>query len=143
MPATQAIFLKGSKLMRKDPTTGAWEYVPQMRIVPVPSVTQQYVPSTNHDSEGGFEEEEPTIKTGDELPCNLVYHYDIPVHRKLFDDMSSQTKIQWRALFPGGVHGYEFEARLARFGFSGGGLDYTQLAELQCALKVTGAPTQF
>ena len=83
------------------------------------------------------------IKVGDEVPANLRYHYNIPLHVQLFNDFVAQTKLMWRALFPGEVHGYEFEARIARWGFAGGGFDYNSIANLETALKVTGEPTQF
>jgi hypothetical protein len=141
--ASQLLSLFGSKLQRKNPSTGVFEDVPQMVIVPVPSATQNYLEGTNHDSPGRFEENEPGIKTGDEIPASLRYHYDIALHVQLFNDFVNQTKLTWRALFPGGVHGYEFEARIARWGYAGGGFDYNAIATLETALKVTAMPAQF
>ena len=56
MAATQALYLKGSTLWRKNSATLIFERVAQMRLVPVPTATQEYADSTNHDSEGAFEE---------------------------------------------------------------------------------------
>src|SRR6516162_10960591 len=70
MAATQALYLKGSTLWRKNSATLIFERVAQMRLVPVPTATQEYADSTNHDSEGAFEENEPTIKRGDESGAN-------------------------------------------------------------------------
>ena len=52
---------------------------------------------------GRFEENEPGIKVGDEVPANLRYHYNIPLHVQLFNDFVAQTKLMWRALFPGAL----------------------------------------
>lgn len=138
--ASQAIFAKNSKLQRKDPGTGVLQDIPQLRIIPTPSATQLYVDTTNHDSPGGFEENEPTIKTGDELAFTLVYHFDIPLHPQLWDDFVAQTKLSWRVLFPGGVHGWDFVARVSKFNMP---LDFAGIAVLDGSLKATGEATRF
>lgn len=138
--ATQAIYGKSSKLQRKNPSTGVFEDVPQCRIIPIPSATQQYVPSTNMDSLGGFEENEPTIKVGDELPFTFLYHYNIAMHGQINDDFINQTKLTWRVLFPGGAHGWDFEGYVSKFG---GSLDYQSLLEVQASIKSTGLPVRF
>lgn len=138
--ASQAIFAKGSKLQRKNPATSVYEDIPQLRIIPTPRATQQYADSTNHDSPGGFEENEPTIKTGDDLPFTLVYHFNIALHTQLYDDFVAQTKLNWRVLFPGGTAGWDFEARVSSFDMP---LDFSQIAVLSASLRVTGEPTRF
>jgi hypothetical protein len=142
MAATQALYLKGSTLWRKNPVTLIFERVAQMRLVPVPTATQEYADSTNHDSEGAFEENEPTIKRGDESGATLVFHPDIAMHNQIYDDFINQTKLIWRSFFPDGVRGFEFTARVSRYGFGGGGLSFTDIAQLEYSLKVTGLPTR-
>ena len=105
MPASQITFAKGSQLYRRNPDTLVFVAVPQMRIIPVPAATQQYGDGTNHDSPGSFEENVPTIQTGNDLPCVLVYSPDIAMHKQLYVDFIDQTKLFWRTLFPNGIDG--------------------------------------
>ena len=138
MPS-QIIFAKGSQLNRRNPDTEAWEPVPQMRIIPVPAATQQYADGTNHDSEGAFEENVPTIKTGNDLPFVLVYSPNIAMHKQIYVDFVEQTKLEWQSVLPDGVNGWEFEARVASFEMP---LDFSAVAFLNGSLRVTGLPIQ-
>ena len=139
MPPSQIIFAKGSQLNRRNPDTEAWEAVPQMRIIPVPAATQQYADGTNHDSEGAFEENVPTIKTGNDLPFVLVYSPNIAMHKQIYVDFVEQTKLEWQSILPDGVNGWEFEARVASFEMP---LDFSAVAFLNGSLRVTGLPLQ-
>jgi len=138
MAASQGIFAKGSILQRKNVLTPfAFVAIPQLRIIPVPAATQQYGDMTNHDSDGSFEENLPTIKVGNDLPFVLVYHYNITSHVQLYQDFLDQTKLTWRSLFPGGLIGWEYEARVGSFEMP---LDFSAIAFLNGSLKVTGLP---
>jgi hypothetical protein len=137
--STQAVAAKGSKLERWNELSHTWEAVPQMRIIPVPAATQNYIDSTNHDSLGSFEESVPSVKVGSDLPFTLVYHPSKTLHKTLWDDFVAQTEIRWRSLLPDGVNGWEYVARISKFEMP---LDFTQLALLNGSLKVTGLPTQ-
>lgn len=137
MPASQITFAKGSQLYRRNPDTLVYVAVPQMRIIPVPAATQQYGDGTNHDSPGSFEENVPTIKTGNDLPCVLVYSPDIAMHKQLYTDFIDQTKLFWRTLFPNGIDGWQYEARVGSFEMP---LDFSAVAFLNFSLKVTGLP---
>jgi hypothetical protein len=139
MGASEIVFAKGSKLYREDPISKMFEAVPQMRIIPVPAATQQYADGTNHDSEGGFEENVPTIKTGGDLPFVLVYSPNKSLHKQLYDDFIDQPKLKWRTVFPDGINGWEYEARVSAFEMP---LDYSAVAFLNGSLKVTGMPQQ-
>ena len=138
MAVSQITFAKGSQLYRRDPVSLVYTAIPQMRIIPVPAATQQYADGTNHDSEGAFEENVPTIKTGNDLPCVLVYSPDIILHKQLYQDFVDQTKLLWRTLFPNGIDGWQFEARVGSFEMP---LDFSAVAFLNFSLKVTGLPT--
>lgn len=137
MAASQIVFAKGSKLYRKNPSSSIYEVIPQLRIIPVPAATQQYGDGTNHDSEGSFEENVPTIKTGADLPFVLVYSPAIALHKQLYQDFIEQTKLFWRTLLPDGVNGWEYEARVASFDMP---LDFSAVAYLNGGLRVTGLP---
>lgn len=137
MTASQIVFAKGSKLYREDPDTSVFASIPQMRVIPSPSATQQYLDGTNHDSEGGFEENVPGVKSGDDLAFTLVYSPNIPLHKQLYQDFIDQTKLNWRSVLPDGINGWEFEARVAKFDLP---LNFNEVALLNGGLKMTGLP---
>jgi predicted secreted protein len=137
--ATSAVRAIGSKLKRKDPLTNIFADVPQMRIIPTPAATQNYIETTNMDSEGAFEENVASFKVGNELAFTLVYHPSKTLHKQLWEDFVDQTEITWRSMLPDGINGWEFVARVSKFEMP---LDYTQIALLNGSLKVTGAPIQ-
>lgn len=138
MPASQLVFAKGSQLYRRNPDSLLFVAVPQMRIIPVPAATQQYADGTNHDSPGSFEENVPTIKQGNDLPCVLAYSPDIAMHKQLYQDFIDQTKLLWRTLLaPSLIDGWEYEARVGSFEMP---LDFSAIAFLNFSLKVTGLP---
>lgn len=137
MAASQITFAKGSQLYRQNPTSLVFVAVPQMRTIPAPAATQQYGDGTNHDSDGDFEENVPTIKTGNDLPCVLVYSPNIEMHKQLYADFIAQTKLVWRTLFPNLIDGWEYEARVASWELP---LEFGGVAFLNFSLKITGLP---
>ncbi len=137
MPASQILKGKGSQLYRKNPDTSLFEAVPQMRVIPAPSATQGYADATNHDSPGSFEENVDTIKQGDDLALNLVYHPDIAMHKQLYQDFIEQTKLFWRTLLSNGIDGWEFEGRVSKFALP---LNFDGVVFLDWSIKVTGLP---
>jgi len=137
MPASQILPGKGAQLYRRDPISLLYVAIPQCRIIPSPSATQTYADATNHDSPGSFEENIPTIKTGDEAACVLVYHPDIAIHKQLYQDFIDQTKLFWRTVLSNTIDGWEYEARVAKFDVP---LDFSAPVFLNWSLKVTGLP---
>jgi hypothetical protein len=127
---------KGSQLYRQN-THGIFVAVPQMRIIPAPSATQQYADATNHDSEGSFEENIDTLKQGDDLSLVLVYHPNIELHKQIYLDFISQDKLNWRTLLSNLIDGWDFEARVSKFDLP---LSFDAPVFLNWSLKVTGLP---
>lgn len=138
MPASQILKGKGSQLYRKNPDSGLFVAVPQMRVIPAPSATQQYGDATNHDSPGSFEENVDTIKQGDDLALTLVYHPDIELHKQIYLDFIAQTKLMWRTLLSNLIDGWEFEGRVSKFDLP---LNFDAPVFLNWSIKVTGLPT--
>lgn len=136
--ASQILKGKGSQLYRKDPVSLLFVAIPQMRIIPAPSATQQYADATNHDSPGAFEENVDTIKQGDEIALTLVYHPDIALHKQLYQDFIDQTKLMWRTLLSNTIDGWEYEGRVAKFALP---LNFDGVVFLDWSIKVTGLPT--
>ena len=135
--ASQILKGKGSQLYRQDPNSLVYVAVPQMRVVPAPSATQQYADATNHDSPGAFEENVDTIKQGDELALILVYHPDIALHKQIYQDFIDQTKLNWRTLLSNLIDGWEFEGRVSKFDLP---LSFDAVVFLNWSIKVTGLP---
>ena len=131
---------KGSQLYRSlnTPNPALFVAVPQMRIIPAPSATQQYADGTNHDSPGDFEENVATFKQGDDVALVLAYSPDIPMHKQLYQDFISQEKLLWRTLLaPNLTDGWEFEARVSKFDMP---IDFAGIVFLNWSLKLTVLP---
>jgi predicted secreted protein len=137
MPPSQILPGKGAQLYRRDPNSLLYVAIPQCRIIPSPSATQTYADATNHDSPGSFEENIPTIKTGDETACVLVFHPDIAIHKQLYQDFIDQTKLFWRTIMSNTIDGWEYEARVSKFDVP---QDFSAPVFLNWSLKVTGLP---
>ena len=135
--SSQILKGKGSQLYRQDPDSSIFVAVPQMRVIPAPSATQQYADATNHDSPGSFEENIDTLKQGDDLALVLVYHPDIALHKQLYLDFIAQTKLMWRTLLSNTIDGWEFEGRVGKFDLP---LSFDAPVFLNWSIKVTGLP---
>lgn len=136
--ASQILKGKGSQLYRYDSAHALWVAVPQMRVIPAPSATQEYGDATNHDSPGSFEENVDTIKRGDDIALVLVYHPDIEMHKQLYIDFINQTKLNWRMLLSNLIDGWEAEGRVSKFSLP---LNYDAPVFLDWSIKITGLPT--
>lgn len=130
----------GAKLERRNPSNGVYEEILQCTLIPVPGATQNYVPGTNHNSAGGFEETVPGLKTGDEASFTIEYSEDIALHTQLYDDYIAQTKLTWRTTLAAGTHGWVFQGYVSKFSMS---LPVEGIQEAQMGIKVTGLPTRF
>jgi hypothetical protein len=136
--ASQILRGKGAQLYRRNPDTLLFIAVPQLRVIPAPSATQNYADATNHDSPGSFEENIDTFKAGDEVALVLVYHPDIEMHKQIYLDFIAQTKLLWRTLLSNTIDGWEFEGRVSKFDMP---LNFDAPVFLNWSIKVTGLPT--
>ena len=137
MPTT-SFFPIGTKLKRKNPSTGVYEDIKQCSVLNTPQVTTDYDDVTNHDSVGGFKEYEALLKDPGEIPCELIFNPAEALHKQLFTDNRLGTKLSWRLVLPdAGVTTFDFDAFVSGLQMP---LDVTRSARLSFTLRVSGAP---
>lgn len=133
--ASQILAALGAKFYRKNPSTGIFEQVPQMRSVPIPEIVQAFLEGSNHDSPGGFNEYVPGLRDGGEVEANIVWNPAIAMHVQLVTDILAGTNLTWRSrLNNGTLSTWEYTAYIAQFGKA---LDYQTIVEMPMRLKMT------
>lgn len=136
--ATTALFAKGTKLKRKNPTTLLYEDVPQATVLNTPQVETDYDDVSNHDSPSAYKEWLPTMKDAGEISFDLIWNPGDAMHAQLFTDNVNGTLLDWKIVLPNvAATTFSFSAYVSKFG---GNLEYSKGARLSCGLKVTGAP---
>lgn len=110
--ATTPLMPLGSTLKRQNPSTLAYEEIPQIKSMGFPGSTQEYDDITNLGSPAGFRERVATVKAPRDLPVEIVFNPAEAMHNALIDDSMANPvpKRKFRQFFPDGVKGFEFEA---------------------------------
>ena len=138
MPTT-AFFPQGTKLKRKNPSTGVYEDIPGITSVGFGTVESDFDDITSHDSASGVKEKAPTLKDAGKIQCELIFNPANALHQGLFTDNLNNTKLTWRVVLPNVANSTtEFDAYVT-------GLDLPATVKenmrLSFALERTGLPT--
>lgn len=136
--ASTSLFAQGTKLKRKNPSTAAFEDVPQIVNVSSPQITADEEEITNHDSTGGYKEFAQTLKDGGNVDFEFVYNPANAMHQQLFSDMTAGTLLTWRVVLPGSVRTFQFDGFLRQFGYT---LNASAIARGTGSIRVSGEPT--
>lgn len=137
--ATTALFPIGTKLFRKNPSSGTYEAVPQVVVVGFGSVTTDYDDITNHDSTGGYKEQMALLKDPGEIACELIFNPDDTMHQTLFADNAAGALRSWRVRLPNtSASETDFDAFVTGLNAPA---EVTRAMRLSFTLRRSGAPT--
>lgn len=134
-----AFFPQGTKLKRKNPSTGVYEDISQVVVASFGSVTTEFDDVTNHDSPQGFREKKATLKDPGSIPCQLIFNPDNALHQQLFADNAAGTLITWRVVLPNATTSTtEFDAYVTGLNNPA---EVARAMRLDFSLERSGAPS--
>jgi predicted secreted protein len=134
--AAQPLFAKGTKLKRKNPSTGNYEDIPHCTVLNTPQPQFDEEEVSDHDSTGNAKEFMQGMFDPGRIPVTLTWNPDIPLHVTLYNDMTTNVARDWQIVLPNGSQttfaGQAFLRNL------GGSLEFNRAVRFSGELRCTG-----